>query len=156
MSLPKQVLDIVGDARKGSSLGRIMTFGGAVALLLPLLVGHYSDRFKGFPRMIQKFLPSGRRRPFHFSRHSSVLYQHIGAISMRHDAGPHVCLDAGAVYIKYCIRVVSSGLLPDAVDKTQLGLLAELGGLTAFGQLIGSSVGLFVDSWGIKGCHIFL
>lgn len=44
--LPKQVLDLVGDGRKGSYLGLLMLIGGLISLVTPPLIGIASDRFR--------------------------------------------------------------------------------------------------------------
>ena len=48
VSLPKQVLDIVGDARKGSSLGRIHDIWGRCGITTAAARRSLLDRFKGF------------------------------------------------------------------------------------------------------------
>ena len=53
--LPTQVLEIVGDATKGETLGNVVLFGAFISMAVAPLFGAWSDRLKS------RF---GRRMPF--------------------------------------------------------------------------------------------
>ena len=55
VTIPSQVLSMVGDARKGTGMAWIMGLGAFIALVLPPFVGAISDRTR---------FRLGRRRPF--------------------------------------------------------------------------------------------
>ena len=74
--------------------------------------------------MIQKFLPSGRRRPFILV--GTVAFSINILVLSACDTMP--ALTFVWMLAQFTSNIASAsfvGLLPDAVDKTQLGLLAE-------------------------------
>ena len=156
VAIPKQVLDIVGDDHKGFALGKLMVWGGTVSLSLPPLIGYCSDRFQGFSGRYSWMLPKGRRRPFilvgtiTFSLNLWVLGACKTMPSM-------TFFWMTAQLFSNVASACFMGLLPDAVPPSQLGSASGvMGGLTAFGQLVGSTMGLFVDGVGIPGCYKIL
>lgn len=147
IALPRCVVDIVGEGRKGHYLGILMLSGGVVSVVEPPAIGFISDRTR---------TRCGRRFP----------YVVCGAVasSMCTLLIPY-CTTMPELILVYVFTQLTSnasssaflGLLPDLVDESQLGRASGImAGMAALGQLIGSSMGLCVRSMHLPAVCAFV
>ena len=142
VSVPKQVLVLVGEERKGTGLGIVLLCGGFISVIAPPLFGLLSDNLE------TRF---GRRRPL-------VVCGTFGTAAMLLVLSSCTSLSS-FVLVWMGLQVASNagsaafmGLLPDTVPAAQLGLASgTLGCLSALGNVIGSALGLAAESLGFGG-----
>ena len=147
VALPHQVQNIVGNLGKGRALGGLMVAGGIVSIVEPPLVGYLSDRTAS---------PFGRRRPYIFC--GSILL--AVCVLLLPYCRSMTSLTLTYVAVQIFSNVSSScylGLIPDIIPHQQLGAASgAMGALSALGQLIGSSAGVFVGRIGFPMLYTYL
>jgi len=140
VTIPSQVLSMVGDAQKGTGMAWIMGLGAFIALVFPPFVGAISDR---------THFRMGRRRPFILA---GTIINCLALLGM-------ASFDSFSLYVLAFLFVefgnnmamaAYSALIPDIVPHDQRGLasgymnlmvmLGSIAGVTAAGVLTVRSV----------------
>jgi MFS family permease len=140
VTIPSQVLNMVGDARKGTGMAWIMGLGAFIALVLPPFVGAISDRSR---------FRMGRRRPFILA---GTVINCLALLGMAY-------FDSFSLYVLAFLFVefgnnlamaAYSALIPDIVPHDQRGLasgymnlmvmLGTIAGVAAAGVLTAEAV----------------
>eukprot|EP00949_MAST-11_sp_MAST-11-sp1_P003302 g3302.t1 len=145
--LPRQMSDIAGEGGRGTALGTVMACGGVVSCILPPVVGLVSDRTR---------TRWGRRRPYMVA---GTICCSITILFLP------LCSSVATFSLVWVIVQVASntgsgafvGLIPDVIQKEQLGEVSGvLGATAALGQLLGSLLGMLTDSIGLGGVYTML
>jgi MFS family permease len=140
VTIPSQVLSMVGDARKGTGMAWIMGLGAFIALVIPPFVGAISDRAR---------FRMGRRRPFILA---GTVINCLALLGMAY-------FDSFSLYVLAFLFVefgnnlamaAYSALIPDIVPHDQRGLasgymnlmimLGTIAGVAAAGVLTAKAV----------------
>jgi MFS family permease len=140
VTIPSQVLNMVGDARKGTGMAWIMGLGAFIALVFPPFVGAISDRAR---------FRMGRRRPFILA---GTVINCLALLGMAY-------FDSFSLYVLAFLFVefgnnlamaAYSALIPDIVSHDQRGLasgymnlmvmLGTIAGVAAAGVLTAKAV----------------
>ena len=139
VALPRQVLDLVGDAEKGRALGLVVAIGAVVGLVVPPIVGALSDRTSS------RF---GPRAP----------YMAAGlAVNLAGLLWLALARDLPTLLLAYALVNLGSGLtagpyaavLPDNVPPEQRGSASGWIGLMAMlGNFAGGVLGYFYQPLG--------
>ncbi|KAL6056669.1 MFS domain-containing protein [Balamuthia mandrillaris] len=157
--LPNQVLTMVGEGYKGTTVG-IVTLAGALTSIVAFpLIGSFSDRTSIKSHFC---FPVGRRLPF-LGVGAVLLSAHLLLFPLVGREGvtwvvPY-CLSYALVA---CFDAVASApytaLVPDIVPDKQLGMCSGwIGLMTMFGNLLGGGVlGFFLDYVTVPGAFFLL
>lgn len=147
ITLPKQVVEMVGEDKKGSSLAAIVVVGGMVSLVAPPIIGYTSDR---------TFTRFGRRRPF--IAVGTILCALFILLLPSCDTLGALC--TVWFFVQLSSNLASNtffALLPDVVPPGQRGVASGLmGAFSCLGQFLGAGVGVTVDDIGFTNAYLIL
>jgi Na+/melibiose symporter-like transporter len=142
---PTQVLDIVGDATKGETLGKVILFGAFISMVVAPFYGALSDRLH---------TRWGRRKPFLVA---GTLLNTIGLLGLAYspragDASTLLPYIGAFVWVNLFNNMATapfSALIPDAVPVEQRGAASGwLGLMSVLGNFVGGLVGILLDHIG--------
>jgi MFS family permease len=139
--VPSQVLEIVGDAHKGTALAFVLVPGAFVALFSNPLFGWLSDRLSG------RLASWGRRRPYIFIG----TLVNIGALIWMASSRDIVSLTLAYILTQFASNAAQApfhALLPDIVPAEQRGLASGVMGLLQITGNVGGLIvaALFIDT----------
>jgi len=148
VTIPSQVLLMVGDAYKGTGMGWVIGTGAFIALIFPPLVGALSDRAR---------FALGRRRPFLIV---GVVMNCLALLGMAYfpragDMASFALYIVAFLFVEFGNNVATapySAMIPDRVPEEQRGaasgwmglmtMLGTVGGVAVAGVLTGPSTAL--------------
>ena len=147
---PTQVLDIVGDATKGETLGKVVLFGAFISMVVAPFYGAWSDRIR---------TRWGRRKPFLVA---GTLLNTVGLLGLAYlprsgDASSLLPYIAAFMWVNLFNNMATapfSALIPDAVPVEQRGAASGwLGLMSVLGNFVGGLIGILLGVLGIAGAY---
>ncbi|MBI1801804.1 MAG: MFS transporter [Chloroflexi bacterium] len=148
---PTQVLQMVGDARKGETLGNVVLFGAFISMVVAPVFGAWSDRVK---------TRWGRRRPFVVVGTLLNVVALLGLAYIPRDNDPstlplYIVVFAAVNLFNNLATAPFSALIPDVVPEDQRGAASGWFGLmNVLGNFVGGLTGILLGViGGVAGAY---
>jgi MFS family permease len=144
VALPRQVLEIVGDAEKGRALGLVVAAGAVLGLVAPVVVGALSDRTSS------RF---GARAPY---MAAGLLVNLVGLawLALARDL-PNLVLAYSVVGLGSALTAGPyAAVLPDCVPAAQRGSASGwIGLMSMLGNFVGGMLGYLYEPLGTAASY---